>query len=163
MAELTPSQTVGPFFHLGLAWPPTPALPGGVSIFGQVLDGAGTPVLDALIELWQADAQGAPQPLGGLQRVAVDSEGRFSVESLKPGAADRAAPCLLLTVFARGLLRQLHTRLYFPEDAALHHRDPVLQAVPPARRATLVAVAEGQAYRFDIHLQGPHETVFFDV
>jgi protocatechuate 3,4-dioxygenase alpha subunit len=163
MAELTPSQTVGPFFHLGLAWPRLSATAGSVTVSGLVLDGAGAPVPDALIELWQADAQGQPQPHCGLQRVAVDGDGRFGFSTVKPGAAGTAAPHLVLAVFARGLLRQVHTRLYFPEDTALHGDDPVLQGVPAVRRATLIAQRDGAALRFDIHLQGPQETVFFDV
>ncbi len=163
MAELTPSQTVGPFFHLGLTWPRVPATVGSVILSGQVLDGVGAAVPDALLELWQADAAGAPQPQGGLQRVAVDGDGRFSFSIVKPGAAGTAAPHLMLAVFARGLLRQVHTRIYFPEDGALHASDSVLQRVPAARRATLLAQRDGAGLRFDIHLQGPQETVFFDV
>ena len=157
MAELTPAQTVGPFFHLGLDWPRPPVAPGAITLRGQVLDGAGAAVPDALLECWDGDAAASPQ------RVAVDGEGRFSLERLKPPAARGAAPHLLLTIFARGLLQHLHTRVYFPEDAALHAQDPVLKRVPPARRATLLARRDGAAWCFDIHLQGVQETVFFDV
>lgn len=163
MADLTPSQTVGPFFHLGLAWPRAATVPGARALTGQILDGAGAPVPDALLELWQADAAGVPAPDHGLQRASVDADGRFSFQLLKPGAMNGAAPHLALTVFARGLLRHLHTRIYFPEDEALHDSDPVLARIPRARRATLIARRVGPDYRFDIHLQGPQETVFFDV
>ena len=163
MTELTPSQTVGPFFHLGLAWPRSPDAAGALTLTGQVFDGAGAPVPDALLEIWQADATGVPQPGVGLQRTAVDADGRFSFQLLKPGATPGTAPHLVLTVFARGLLRQLHTRVYFPEDDASLDSDPVLALIPPARRATLIARRAGPDYRFDIHLQGSQETVFFDV
>mgnify|MGYP006275290031 CR=1 FL=1 len=164
MTEPTASQTVGPFFHLGL--PDTPGCAdtaaARVLLAGHVRDGAGAAVPDALIELWQRDPAGARWPDGGFQRCAVDAGGRFRFLVVKPGAGPDEAPHLAVTVFARGLLRELHTRIYFPDDPARLARDPVLVAVPAARRATLVATAADAGYRFDIHLQGPAETVFFD-
>ena len=172
---LTPSQTVGPYFHLGLDWPDAWRLvpehvPGPrLALTGQVLDGAGDPVTDALLELWQADAAGryhahATGDFRGFGRCAVDAHGRYRFETLKPGSAGRGeAPHLKLIVFARGLVLHLHTRVYFPDEVAANAQDPVLAVVPAARRPTLLARQESNALVFDIHLQGPVETVFFDV
>ena len=175
MAALTPSQTVGPYFHLGLDWPEAwrvlPEHAPGVRLVltGRVFDGAGEPVTDALLELWQADAEGRYRTAGdadfhGFGRCAAEADGRYRFETIKPGSAGLdEAPHLKLIVFARGLGHHLHTRVYFPDEAAANARDPVLAVVPPARRATLVASATGETLHFDIHLQGPQETVFFDV
>ncbi len=186
MSGLTPSQTVGPYFHLGLDWPGANRLvaddtPGQhIVIQGQVLDGDGVPVPDALVEIWQADDQGrycdghgdghggdAGAGFRGAGRTAVDGDGRFLFETVKPGgvddAAGRQAPHVNLALFARGLLVHLYTRIYFEDEAAANATDPVLAQVPDARRATLVARREGDHYTFDIHLQGAQETVFFDV
>jgi protocatechuate 3,4-dioxygenase alpha subunit len=136
----TPSQTVGPFFTVGM-----PALSegkGDVWLRGRVLDGAGEPVPDAVVEAWQAD----PPTFG---RVATDGAGRWALR-VRESTVD-------LSVFARGLLNRVVTRVYFAEDAG----DPVLASVDPARRGTLIAAASDNGYTFDIHLQGPHETVFF--
>jgi protocatechuate 3,4-dioxygenase alpha subunit len=192
---LTPAQTVGPFFSIGLgalcsAGPVAPGAEGErVSVAGRVLDGDGRPVDDALLELWQADARGrypAPQPAGapppaftGFGRVATDREGAFRFTTLKPGPVPGPggrlqAPHLAVTLFMRGLLRHLSTRLYFPDEAAANAADPVLSAVPPERRTTLVArqaasepgvpaAAGERALRWDVRLQGPDETVFFDL
>jgi protocatechuate 3,4-dioxygenase, alpha subunit len=138
----TPSQTVGPFFALGL--PGRNAAAEGVWLRGRVLDGAGEPVPDALIESWQAD----PPAFG---RCATDPAGRWALRVPPfPHHVD-------LSVFARGLLNRVVTRLYLP-DAPV---DEVLASVDPARRGTLVAKATEDGYELDIHLQGPHETVFF--
>jgi protocatechuate 3,4-dioxygenase alpha subunit len=156
---ITPSQTVGPFFAIGLG--PTigthvvpDGTPGSMRISGQVLDGEGQPVRDALVETWQPE---------GVARSATDDEGQFAVVAVKPShAPSGAAPHIDVSVFARGLLTRLVTRLYFPDEAAANECDAVLQTLSPDERATLVAAADGAGLRFDIHLQGANETVFFD-
>ena len=161
----TPPQTIGPFFHIGLDAPGPEQLvsaehPDVVRIEGRVLDGAGHPVDDALIEVWDADG-------ARFGRCATDAEGRYHFLAGKPvsGSAARApgeAPHLNVSVFARGLLDRLVTRIYFPDQAAANAADPVLSTIAdPGARATLVARAEAGALRFDIHLQGEQETVFF--
>jgi protocatechuate 3,4-dioxygenase alpha subunit len=163
------SQTVGPFFALGLTWEDGPLVvpadtPGAIWIRGVVYDGAGDPVPDAIVESWQADADGRFHPdFRGLGRSATDEQGRFGILTLKPGPVGGAAPCLDLAVFARGLLRHVVTRLYFPDEEAANAADPVLTALPDAARATLIAAPEDDGYRLDIRLQGERETVFFDV
>lgn len=196
----TPSQTIGPFFAYGLtpgqygyklADIATPRVGGlasteGVRIRleGQVYDGTGNPVDDAMLELWQCDSagrypgadpgtsSGTNTEFTGFARcgTGTDPEARFVFETVKPGASPAEpgqAPHLNLTLFARGLLSHVHTRVYFEDDAPAHAADPVLAAVPEARRRTLIATrregAEGIVYRFDIHLQGDRETVFFDL
>lgn len=185
----TPSQTAGPFFACGLTseqygYPfrslagPVLAQPGAagdqISIVGRVLDGAGQSVGDAMIEIWQADAQGRFQPDGtgsfsgfGRAGTGPDPERRFRFETVKPGApGDGQAPHVSLVVFMRGLLSHAFTRLYFSDEAAANATDPVLASVPAERRETLIATREestqGVVYRFDIHMQGECETVFFD-
>ena len=174
MPGLTPSQTVGPYFHLGLDWPEAwrllpPDAPGPrLVLTGQVLDGAGEPVADALLELWQADAAGIyhakpSSSFCGFGRCAVDAHGRYRFETRKPGsAAAGEAPHLMLIVFARGLVLHLHTRVYFPEEAEANAADIVLAGVPAGRRQTLLARRGPDGLVFDIHLQGAQETVFFD-
>ena len=155
----TPSQTVGPFFAFALPFPDDaqavqPAA-GAVRIEGQLLDGAGEPVPDGLIEAWQGDQ---------FARCRTDSEGAFHFLVRKPAPGpDKGsqAPHLELTVFARGLLRHLATRVYFPDEAEANRSDPVLQQVPADRRATLIARSEGGVLQFDIRLQGGGGTVFF--
>lgn len=157
---LTPSQTVGPFFRIGLSTTIGShvigeGMPGAVRISGQVLDGAGEPVPDALIETWQPEGAG---------RCATDEEGHFAIVTTKPAQAGAAngAPHLDVSVFARGLLTRLVTRMYFPDESAANDADPVLRTLSPTERSTLVAVREEGGLRFDIHLQGAGETVFFD-
>jgi protocatechuate 3,4-dioxygenase, alpha subunit len=156
---LTPSQTVGPFFRIGLSTTigshvVGEGMPGAVRISGQVFDGNGEPVPDAMIETWQAEGAG---------RCATDEEGHFAIVTSKPaGDSAPGAPHLDVSVFARGLLTRLVTRLYFPDAHDANDADPVLQSLSPAERATLVAVREDGGLRFDIHLQGARETVFFD-
>jgi len=155
----TPSQTIGPFFGFALPFAGD-ADAGGlapVRIEGQVFDGAGAVVPDAILEIWHGDA---------FARSATDATGRYRVSIPKPRATTQAdgttsAPHLEMAVFARGLLRQLATRIYFPDEQQANAADPVLARVEPARRATLVARPEDGALRFDIHLQGASETVFF--
>lgn len=191
MSELrtTPSQTVGPFFSFGLVWEDGPFVvpegtPGAFRIGGTVYDGAGVPVPDAVIETWQADAAGRfdhpDDPRGavrwkdfrGFGRSATDPEGRYSLLTVKPGplpvtaggaaAGGLQAPHLDVSVFSRGMLVRLVTRIYFPDEEG-NATDPVLTSIDPTRRATLVAASDPPGYRFDIHLQGEHETVFFEL
>ncbi|HYM66233.1 MAG TPA: protocatechuate 3,4-dioxygenase subunit alpha [Patescibacteria group bacterium] len=158
----TPSQTVGPFFGFALPFEgdsdAVPAgAPGSIRIEGQVIDGAGDPTPDALLEVWAG---------GELARCRTDAEGAFHFVVSKPAARRDAsgmihAPHLEVTVFARGLLRHLATRIYFPDEAAANDADPVLQAVDAARRGTLIARRSTGALHFDVRLQGVDETVFF--
>jgi protocatechuate 3,4-dioxygenase, alpha subunit len=185
MTELacTPGQTVGPFFGLGLPYSGGSELvgaayPGAVRLHGTVYDGAGDGVPDALVELWQPDGAGRiPRAVGSLRRdgvtftgfgrSATDPDGRYAFTTVAPGVASSAARepeprFFAITVFARGLLNHLFTRAYLPDvDVSA---DPLLATLDAARRASLLCVAEsgsGRAgYRFDIHLQGPNETVF---
>ena len=160
---LTPSQTVGPFFRIGLSTTIGPHVvgegtPGAVRISGHVLDGAGEPVPDALIETWQPEGAG---------RCATDEEGHFAIVTIKParngeGGAGTDAPHLDVSVFARGLLTRLVTRMYFPDEREANDADLVLKPLTAGERSTLVAVSEVGGLRFDIHLQGARETVFFD-
>jgi protocatechuate 3,4-dioxygenase alpha subunit len=177
--ELTPAQTVGPFLSLGLTWPDGPCVidpstPGAIRIGGRLLDGRGDPVADGLIETWQADPDGRfPQPgdsdtaFRGFGRCLTDPQGAWEIVTLKPAplpAADGGteAPHLDVSVFARGLLHRLVTRMYFGDETEANKADPVLSSLPDdAARETLIARATDGGYRIDIHLQGPHETVFF--
>ena len=151
-----------------------------ITIEGRVLDGEGAPIEDALIEIWQADASGryadaedlraSNQAFTGFGRcgTGTDPDKRFRFESIKPGPVDaEQAPHITLVVFMRGLLSHAYTRLYFADEAEANARDPVLASVPAERRDTLIAQredrAEGPLYRFDIHMQGARETVFFDL
>lgn len=186
---LTPSQTVGPFFHPGLLRPDArrnvligPETAGErIRIEGRVVDGQGAPVSDALIEIWQADHAGRynhpadardrlrDPDFIGFGRTGTDEEGRFWFETIKPGSVPAPgggwqAPHLSVTLFARGLLDHLATRLYFADEAA-NDDDPVLARVPVDRRATLLATREERGgatvYRMEIVLQGEEETAFF--
>lgn len=169
---VTPSQTVGPFFAIGLPWEDGPYAavrdaPGAIRVSGRVLDGAGDPVPDALVETWQADPPAAAG-FRAFARCPADDDGRWSVVTLPPGpvpapGGGRQAPHLAVSVLGRGLLHRVVTRVYFPEHAGANAADPVLAAVPAARRATLLARRTDDGYAFDIRLQGPGETVFFDV
>lgn len=170
----TASQTVGPYFHIGMdrlyVCDLAADAPGEkLAIRGRVLDGDGQPVSDALIELWQAGPDGrfAQPGFAGFGRVATDAEGAFRFSTRKPGAVPGAngkpqAPHIAVNVFMRGLLRQLVTRIYFPGEAA-NATDAVLALVPADRRATLVArQAEQGVLEWNVILQGEGETVFFD-
>jgi protocatechuate 3,4-dioxygenase, alpha subunit len=187
----TPSQTVGPFFHLALDRPDWADLaadrPQGerILIEGRVTDGDGAPVADAFLELWQANAAGryahpddtrTEKPLDpsfrGFGRVSTAADGSFRFATIKPGAVPGRgnalqAPHIAVAVFARGLLKQLYTRIYFA-DEAMNESDPVLLSVDdPAARRTLLArrdeAAPTPTYRFDIVLQGDGETAFFEI
>jgi protocatechuate 3,4-dioxygenase alpha subunit len=191
----TPSQTVGPFFSFGLAPEqygyPFRSLAGAslvdastvgtrIRIMGLVLDGEGQALGDALVEIWQADAEGRyahpadPRSSNagfkgfGRAGTGTDPGRRYSFDTVMPGAGgDGQAPHINMIVFARGMLNHLYTRLYFEDHAEANARDPVLQSVPAERRDTLIARRDKTgpdiAYRFDIRLQGDNETVFFDV
>jgi protocatechuate 3,4-dioxygenase alpha subunit len=181
----TPSQTIGPFFAVGLPWPDGPDVvadgtPGAVRIGGRVLDGAGDPVPDALVETWQADPDGRfahpDDPRGppgsrfrGFGRCPTDAEGRWAIRTVKPGRLPGPddlleAPHLNVSVFARGLLDRLVTRIYFPDEADANAADPLLSAIgDPQGRERLVAAADGDGLRFDIHLQGELETPFLAI
>jgi protocatechuate 3,4-dioxygenase alpha subunit len=183
----TASQTVGPFFHFGLTTDATRgvmAAPGSrgepIRLRVEVVDGAGEPVPDAMVELWQADAGGRFGAMAGIDpadadgpfrawgRLPTDGDGRCEFTTVRPVSAfvadapAAAAAHINVCLFMRGLLRHLFTRVYFAGDPALE-TDPVLALVPADRRETLVAqpAADG-AWTFVIHLQGDHETVFFD-
>jgi len=176
----TPSQTVGPFFGMALPWPAGPLVvppgtPGAIWIRGQVLDGTGAPVPDALVETWQAGPDGklpsaeasrAPA-FRGFGRSATDPGGQFEILTLRPGPVETAdglpqAPYISVAVFARGLLKQLVTRIYFPESPD-NERDALLSALPARARTTLLARPTVDGYRFDIRLQGADETAFFEL
>lgn len=169
---LTPSQTVGPFYSIGLPFAAGPFAAAddsdAVWLRGQVTDGAGEPVPDALIETWQTDPPVADD-FRGFARCATDPDGRYAIRTRKPGPVpgpDGAtqAPHLDVSVFARGLLDRVVTRVYFGDEASANAADPVLALVPdPADRATLVARPEESGYVFDIRLQGEGETVFFAI
>jgi protocatechuate 3,4-dioxygenase alpha subunit len=181
----TPSQTIGPFFHFGLA--PNPSLGclvGGetrgerIELLIRVLDGDGVPVSDALVELRQADADGvygqqdraSTQPFAGFGRLATREDGTCVFETIRPGRVPDnrggwQASHINVCLFARGLLRQLYTRIYFADDAGLRE-DAILSLVPEERRETLIAqpVTENPGrWRFDIRLQGRGETAYFDL
>ncbi len=189
----TPSQTVGPYFAYGLTpqqygydhhslFTPTLAGPGAqgqaLEIIGQVFDGHGVAIHDAMVEIAQANAQGQAvtthaqakaEDFTGFGRcgTGTDAQGHFLFRTVKPGAcAPGEAPCVNLIVFMRGLPAHAFTRIYF-EDEAANAEDAVLQSVPADRRATLIATKEDvngvPRYRFDVHMQGPRETVFFDL
>jgi protocatechuate 3,4-dioxygenase alpha subunit len=169
----TPSQTVGPFLSIGLPWPDGPDVvaegtPGAIVIRGTVYDGAGAPVPDALIETWQADPDGRfDHPEGGgtdfrgFGRCPTDPQGTYWIRTLRPGAVSGQAPHIDVSVFARGLLHRVVTRIYLPDND--NTADPVLATVPRERRHTVMAVQSDDGYTFDIRLQGPDETVFFEV
>ncbi|SIT15389.1 protocatechuate 3,4-dioxygenase, alpha subunit [Roseivivax lentus] len=186
----SPSQTAGPYVHIGClpnhaglggpwaedlgARPFADDAPGTrVVVTGCLLDGTGTPLRDAMVEIWQADAAGryAGGGAAGFARRASDAEtGLWRLETIKPGAVPGPdgriqAPHLTLWIVARGINLGLHTRMYFPDETAANAADPVLGRIEQTARArTLVAEARGDGvYHFDIHLQGEKETVFFDV
>ncbi|GAA2403394.1 protocatechuate 3,4-dioxygenase subunit alpha [Actinomadura vinacea] len=182
MTELspTPSQTVGPFFGYALPYAAGPRLvpgwrSGAITVRGRILDGAGDAVPEALVEIRQADGSGEiPRRPGGLVRdghgfsgygrCATDAAGGYWFSTLRPAAVGADAPYIAVLVFARGLLKPVFTRLYFPEDTAAHGTDPLLAQVPGERRDTLIAEREGDGvYRFDVRLQGERETVFLAV
>ena len=184
----TPAQTAGPFFHLGCTTSYSVSCIAGpdakgerVRLICRVLDGEGVPLDDAMIEIWQADSQGRynhpadsrvedrDPACGGFGRLASDTNGLCIFETIKPGRVpgngSLQAPHFNVSVFARGVLKRLATRVYFEGDPA-NGDDPVLAVVPAERRVTLMAHSEATNpgdWRFDIRLCGKDETVFFDI
>jgi protocatechuate 3,4-dioxygenase alpha subunit len=153
----TPSQTVGPFYSIGLCRRPDnelvpPGSPGAVELAGTLFDGQGEPIRDGVVEIWDGENWG---------RCGTDPDGTFSFSVAKPPARTGAAPRLDVHVFARGLLRHQLTRVYFPDEAEANAADPVLAALPEEDRRSLVAEAEDGALRFDVRMQGERATVFF--
>ena len=194
----TPSQTAGPYVHIGLT--PNYSEIGGVyetdlgsamvndktlgeriTVTGRVLDGAGAPVKDAVLEIWQADSAGlynSPSELRGTADPNFTGWGRcptgstdgvFRFETIKPGRVPfkdgrKMAPHITFWIVARGINIGLHTRMYFPEETAANAEDPLLARIEHRDRvATLIPEKEGSVYTFDIHLQGDKETVFLDI
>jgi protocatechuate 3,4-dioxygenase alpha subunit len=180
---LTASQTVGPYLHLVLPWDDGPdavaeTTSGAFWVRGRLLDGDGEPVVDGLVETWQADPDGrfdhpddprgavAPALAGfrGFGRSGTDSAGEWAIRTVKPGPVPGAdarpqAPHLAMSVFARGLLDRLVTRLYFGDETEANAADPLLLSLPANDRATLIAEATADGYRLDIVLQGRGEIV----
>ena len=155
----TPSQTVGPYYAIGLCRRVENELvplrdPDAIRVIGLLLDGDGQPIGDGMLEAW--DASGCRWGRSG-----TDADGRFSFVTAKPAAVEGAAPHLALYVFARGLLKHQLTRMYFPDEPGANASDPVLSSLPEADRAVLVAEQEDGAVRFDIRMQGERQTVFF--
>ena len=187
MALPTPSQTIGPFLHIQVPYDGEEQVvgekdPDAIRLRGILFDGEGTPVDDALIEIWQANRAGRyahpadPRehiPLddgfGGFGRCATDEEGRFEFVTVKPGQVPGPggaiqAPHIDVSIFARGLLKRLVTRIYFSDEPDANAADPVLSSIPgAAERDTLIGRVEGDEVRFDIHLQGDDQTAFFEV
>lgn len=186
----SPSQTVGPFFHYGLMTKEDSHIlideftkGQRISIIGQVLDGAGNPVPDAMLEIWQADAGGhfnheadphheqADPHFRGFGRADTVRDGKFSFKTIKPGTVPfdgqrDQAPHINVRVFSRGMLIHAYTRLYFSDEEAANQQDPVLNLVPADRQHTLIAQREPSGelptYCFIVRLQGEDETVFFN-
>jgi protocatechuate 3,4-dioxygenase, alpha subunit len=182
----TPSQTVGPFFAIGLPWDEGPNVVSAdaadaIRISGLVYDGAGDPVPDSLIETWQADPEGKFADLHGYGGRSSfpgfrgfarfgrdDGDGRYEIVTVKPGrlpgfGGSTQAPHIDVTVLARGMLHRCVTRIYFGDEPEANDADPVLARVPAERRSTLIAQPSDRGYTFDIRLQGQDETVFFAV
>ena len=171
----TPSQTIGPFFHDALLDRDRSELvssdhPEGIRIKGTIYDGAGEVVPDAMVEIWQANGadQSLDEDFSGFGRSGTDAGGEFSFLTVKPGPVPGAdgqlqAPHVMVSVFARGLLKRLVTRIYFPNEEEANAVDPVLSSIrDQGLRRTLIARDEGRALRFDIHLQGDGQTAFFE-
>ena len=184
--EVTPSQTVGPYFAIGMPFEGgneivAEGTQGAISITGTIYDGRGEIVPDHLIEFWQPDGDGLfadihgygerseMEGFRGFARYGVeDGDGTYSMITVKPGRVpgpngQPQAPHIDVTLFARGMLNRVVTRLYFADETAANATDQVLASVPAERRNTLLAQPTEDGYRFDIHLQGPGETVFFEI
>jgi protocatechuate 3,4-dioxygenase, alpha subunit len=164
----TPSQTVGPYLQIGLPWPDGPDVvpegtPGRIRLYGRVFDGAGEVIPDAMIETWQADPDGKfGSGFRGIGRAPTNDEGEWEIFTVKPGRiGDGQAPHIDVNVFARGMLNRCVTRIYFADSD--NGGDPVLETVPEDRRATLIVEPGEDGYRFDVHVQGDRETVFFRI
>lgn len=185
--KATSSQTVGPFFRIGLNWLYSDHLAGEIAtgqkieVSGKILDADGNPIPDAILELWQANAEGkyahpedtqekpiVPQ-FQGFGRVSTEENGAFHFTTIKPGrvpgpSGRLQAPHIVVSIFMRGLLRRLVTRIYFPDDPS-HREDFALTQVEPSRRHTLIAQkspANPSQLIWNVYMRGPNETVFFD-
>lgn len=185
--ETTPSQTVGPYFAIGLPFDVGPFVvpegtPGAIHITGTIYDGAGIPIPDFLLETWQADPDGHFADMHGYGGVSSldgfrgfarygleDGDGTFDILTVKPGPVpglgdgQLQAPHIDVSVFARGMLHRTVTRIYFADESEANAADPVLARVPVERRPTIVAQPTDTGYTIDFRFQGPNETVFFDV
>jgi len=185
--ELTPSQTVGPFFHDALldrdrSELVSPDHPKAIRIEGTVYDGAGDVVPDAMVEIWQANRSGRYNHSGddredlpldenfsGFGRSGTMDGGNFSFVTVKPGPVpgpdgQPQAPHIMVSIFTRGLLKRVVTRIYFPDEVERNAKDPVLSSIEdPELRKTLIARDEGDVVRFDVHLQGENQTAFFEL
>ena len=155
----TPSQTVGPYYAIGMSRRPDNELvgqdtPGALELAGRLLDGQGEPIGDGVIEMW--DAAG-----GRWGRSGTEAQGRYSFVVAKPDAQDGFAPRLDVYVHARGLLRHQLTRVYFPDETEANDADPVLSSLDERERQTLIARQQGAVLLFDITMQGDSATVFF--
>lgn len=182
---VTPAQTIGPFFHFALCAANDPYVvpegtPGAFWVRGRVFDGAGEAVPDALVETWQADSAGRfahpGDPRGaaewhgfrGFGRCPTGPDGSFGVLTVKPGnvpdgRGQPQAPHIAVSLFARGLLHRVVTRIYFADEPDANGEDSLFGSLPAARRETLLARPRAEGYSFDIHLQGEHETIFFAI
>ncbi|NKR52811.1 protocatechuate 3,4-dioxygenase subunit alpha [Rhodococcus hoagii] len=188
---VTPSQTVGPYWHIGLPWADgpdvvAPGTPERITLRITVIDGDRVPVADAMVETWQADAVGrfahpddprgaaAPTPAGfrGFGRAGADETGTAVIHTVKPGALPAEndtveAPHVNLGIFARGMLERLYTRLYFPEDTQARTGDPVLLALPESQRPKLIASRTDDGYSLTVYVQDSDpdgvETPFFEL
>lgn len=174
----TPGQTVGPFFSYALPYDDGPRLvpphvPGAIQLHGTVFDGAGAPVPDAILEIWQVGGDGVPptasgslqrdgRTFTGFGRCSTRDDGSYSFTTVLPGeGADGTAPFIAVVVFARGLMHKLHTRIYLPQHAGRNEASAFLRGLEPAERTSLIAVQEPDgSLRHDIRLQGEKETVF---
>ena len=196
MPGITPSQTIGPFAAPSLTpnekgktqydWKQlvssntvTPDADGErIRIEGRLVDGVGTPLDGVLLETWQADAQGryahprdgraTNSSFKGFGRVETDGDGRFTLETIKPGQVPgpngaMQAPHIVVAIHLRGILSHLYSRIYFSDEQTANAADPVLKLVPAERRETLIAKRDGAAYKIDFQIQGDRETVFFDI
>ena len=187
----TPSQTVGPYYAIGLPWGDGPHVvpdgtPGAIRLHGTIYDGRGEPIPDHLVETWQCDSEGrfadlhgvgpGPSMLEGFRGFGrhgeEEGDGTYAIVTVKPGRVPvrvagggevLQAPHVDVSLFARGLLDRVVTRVYFADEVEANAEDPVLRSVPEGRRGTLLARPDGDGYVFDIRLQGERETVFFAV
>jgi protocatechuate 3,4-dioxygenase alpha subunit len=196
MPGITPSQTIGPFAAPSLTpnekgktqydWKQlvtsntvtSDADGERIRIEGRLVDGAGKPLDGVLLETWQADTQGryahprdgraTNSSFRGFGRVETDGDGRFTLETIKPGQVPgpngaMQAPHIVVAIHLRGILSHLYSRIYFSDEQTANAADPVLKLVPAERRETLIAKRDGTAYKIDFQIQGDRETVFFDI
>jgi protocatechuate 3,4-dioxygenase, alpha subunit len=182
---VTPWQTVGPFFHYALPYDSGPLVAGdsrdgAFTLHGYVYDGNGDPIPDSLVEIWQADETGefvsepgifeAPAADGfrGFGRSATDTDGHYTFTTVKPAPVPtedgaEQAPHIAMSMFARGMLRRVVTRVYFDDEDDANAKDPLLTSLEASQATTLVATGDADGYRFDLLLQGAEQTVFLDV